>query len=175
VLVVSHKATLRLLLSKLARLRQRGYRDGSTMPACLKSWISRMLCARLMLFTSVAYQNRRALGGQPVTLWDHRRLGATGVRARGDASSEREDIVHVGFKGLPWNAAGFKAVRRGRVSQHQRAVPGSRAIRCRSSASSFSAGERGCAAPLQSRARSRPGDAVSSSGLRITWLGHSTC
>lgn len=74
VIVVSHKATLRLLLSSLLGIDPRGFRDRlEQSPACLNVVdFKDVVRARLMLFNDVShYSNRpRRSGGQLSKWWD---------------------------------------------------------------------------------------------------------
>ena len=72
VLVVSHKATLRLLLSSLLGFDPRGYRDRlDQSPACLNVVdFKDTVRARLMLFNDVShYQSAPRRGGANLSRW----------------------------------------------------------------------------------------------------------
>ncbi len=72
VLVVSHKATLRLLLSSLLGFDARGYRDRlDQSPACLNVVdFKDAVRARLMLFNDVShYQDTPRLSGEQLSKW----------------------------------------------------------------------------------------------------------
>ena len=72
VLVVSHKATLRLLLSSLLGFDPRGYRDRlDQSPACLNVIDFRdPVRARLMLFNDTShYANRPRVADQSLSKW----------------------------------------------------------------------------------------------------------
>jgi len=76
VLVVSHKATLRLILSSLLGFDARGYRDRlDQAPACLNVLdFKDPVRSRLMLFNDIShYANQpRPSGGNLSRWWDHR-------------------------------------------------------------------------------------------------------
>ena len=101
--MVSHKATIRLLLSSLLGFDARGYRDRlDQAPACLNVLdFKDPVRARLMLFNDTSHyaEQPREPGSNLSRWWDTRVSGRTCFRARSVAPGQVDLLCSVGRAG----------------------------------------------------------------------------